>query len=736
MVIKGSKSDIGVPVRKDGDKDNRFCLFAVRVNSDKSQGQRKLQANEPYYLMKGFRIKDDLVYIDKHSLHILKSDMFGQTFSDMPKYKPAVNISAIVGENGSGKSTLVEYIIRLLNNLSASAFGEIKQSDSSDRLHYIDGVDGELFYMQYGRVYSVLIKNDAAILRAFKPVRELCNSEYEVQKPLDDYYNNLRPGLAGPHDLFPPLGNINHFDSLFYTIVSNHSIYAYNTNDYAMEADSNEREKRAETLYRRSYTEQKNRIGRVKDEYSIDERCWLHGLFHKNDGYQVPIVLTPFRKEGAIDINNENRLVNERLVALIVDKKSTFRNINDHLIVESLSLKRSDKEYNYERVRSSLKLSFLTSEAYVELRIKIKKIWWEALGLLPKMGEEKRYYNDAIDYLTYKTIKTSSQYPQYRFFYRNYKKSDCRLNEEDLTRLIDQMLLDSSHITAKIFQTLAYLAYDVYTDEVIDRPVIPEHLKAGKYPLNHNGKKIMGLQLVNMQKEKLLPPPFFDVTINLRDQYTDEMVPFESISSGEKQLTYAVSSLLYHLVNIESVSSDNNGIRILYDHVNIILEEIELYFHPDLQKRFVKYLLGSLNAIKFENLKGLNIILVTHSPFVLSDIPSSNILALNKDGSQGKEVLSFGANIHEMLADSFFLQDGAIGDFSKWYISKIIEDLSTDNTVNSEELHRRIMIIDEPIVRMTLLEQYHKKFPNYDRKLREQELLKELEEIRKNDVEA
>lgn len=728
---------LGISVRKAGDKDNRFCIFAVRVNANGSTGQRKLIAQKPYYLMKGFSIEGDIVKIEKDVLSLLKSEMYGNILTDTPTYKPAVNISAIVGENGSGKSTVVEYIIRLINNLSASAFGEIKISDSSDRLHFIDGVEGELFYMQYGRVYSIRIENDSAKLRVYEPIKELCTDKVDVQKACGTFYDNHRDGQGKSHELFRSLGITDDFKRLFYTIVSNHSIYAYNTNDYPSEINSDKMEMKAEVLYRQSFAERTNRIGGVKAVYPIDQKCWLHGLFHKNDGYQVPLVLTPYRSEGIIDINTENKLANERLVALIVDEKSNFRVINEHLKVESLSVTRSNVVYDYKRFKKQLKLSAISVEIYSELKHKIKEIWWARLGFPAELGKDKKYYNDAISYLAYKTVKVSKQYQQYGFFYKRFKNSGYQLNEQDLERLIDNMILDSSHITAKIFQTLAYIGYNIYTDEVVSRPIIPEDLKAVNHPRTLANNKIVGLLLFNMQREKLIPAPIFDVTINLRDTFSNEQVPFETISSGEKQLTYAVSSLLYHLVNIDSVKNDNNGLRIVYDHVNIILEEIELYFHPDLQRRFVKYLLDSLNTIRFDSIKGLNIILVTHSPFVLSDIPSNNIVALNKDGSQKDSVKSFGANIHEMLADSFFLKDGSIGEYARWYINEIIEELEGENSdVDCLELYRKIMLIDEPVIQMTLLEQLRMKSPQLADRIREEEILKELEEIRKRNVEA
>ncbi len=41
---------------------------------------------------------------------------------------------------------------------------------------------------------------------------------------------------------------------------------------------------------------------------------WLNRIFHKNDGYQVPLVLSPYGMSN-ININLENELSKERLMA-------------------------------------------------------------------------------------------------------------------------------------------------------------------------------------------------------------------------------------------------------------------------------------------------------------------------------------------------------------------------------------------------------------------------------------
>lgn len=70
--------------------------------------------------------------------------------------------------------------------------------------------------------------------------------------------------------------------------------------------------------------------------------------------------------------------------------------------------------------------------------------------------------------------------------------------------------------------------------------------------------------------------------------------------------------------------------------------------------------------------------IVTHSPFVLSDLPIQNILFLEKGGNKAdkSDVASFGANIHTMLVNSFFLKGGAMGQFAKETIVKIIDQVN------------------------------------------------------------
>jgi len=107
----------------------------------------------------------------------------------------------------------------------------------------------------------------------------------------------------------------------------------------------------------------------------------------------------------------------------------------------------------------------------------------------------------------------------------------------------------------------------------------------------------------------------------------------------------------------------------------LVLDEVEICFHPDYQRQFIDKLLSLLIRLGLNKRCSLNIIIATHSPFILSDIPQFNILYLAKGHECNKdiEVNPFGANINEILHQSFFLRDSFIGDFAQRKIDNVVQ---------------------------------------------------------------
>ena len=144
------------------------------------------------------------------------------------------------------------------------------------------------------------------------------------------------------------------------------------------------------------------------------------------------------------------------------------------------------------------------------------------------------------------------------------------------------------------------------------------------------------------------------------------------------------------------------------------------------KKRFIDIILKSVPYF-FEGLTpkpNLQIILTTHDPLTLSDIPKHNVIFLEK-AEEGKCRISsevqktFGANITDLLADSFFIKDGLIGDFAKNKIEKVInwinEIRSKNKVLLEDELEyckNVIELIDERVIKLKLSEMITELLPD------------------------
>ena len=704
--------------------------IAIRVLSADSVGKRKLEVGKFYYFLSGFEIQENgNIHIEEMRLHedVLYNDYFVGN-----KSNPTISVSAIVGENGAGKSSVIEFCIRMINNFAAATIGEYEVNPGAQHLHFIDGIRGELYYMIDTIPYKLKIENRNVALSSYSQRAKMVDRPIVVYIPYntEDIFNNeLSVNPYEENELYPieayrskkirnrqvqnNLAEL--YKHFFYTFVSNFSSYAYNTNDFANECNSD----RYEELIRKS----------KKKRYTIEQKNWLNGIFHKNDGYQTPIVLAPFRNEGNIDINTENLLARERLLSLIIAPNSEFRTINGHLNITGFKLNLKNKKYDIKYLKQNIGFSRLQQKGYDDFRESIIKYWSDCISIDLLQYRNRKFYDEAIGYLVCKTLKISKTYRQYNKFYRDHYGISFKINHDVLYDLIKRLYLDKSHITKKIRQILGYIVYGIYDDITNENSIIDIAKIQTKNVFSQKSSFIYSI-------DDLVPPPIFDVNICLRNNETGDDVQFETLSSGERQQVYSISSLLYHLSNINSVWFDTNGQRVVYDHLNVILEEIELYFHPELQRTYLKRLFDGIKQVDIPNIKSLNICFVTHSPFVLSDIPARNILALKKDTRDTEKISlsTFGANIHEMLKNSFFLKNGSIGDYASWVITQIIESLQNvadkKEIINTGvELHDKIMLIDEPLVRDVLLKEYHKVFPDISKEERIAELRRQIEDL-------
>lgn len=156
-------------------------------------------------------------------------------------------------------------------------------------------------------------------------------------------------------------------------------------------------------------------------------------------------------------------------------------------------------------------------------------------------------------------------------------------------------------------------------------------------------------------------------------------------------------------------------------HLLFLIDEGEIGLHPAWQQRFLNTLIENLPLMFADvGVKSIQLILTTHSPFILSDVPNNHVIFLEKNVNgecvirknplQDKK-MTFGANIHSLLSDGFFMKEGLIGDFAKKKINQLIDDLIENRAnLSSErrnEIKLMIPLIGEPIIRKKVMELYN-----------------------------
>jgi len=428
---------------------------------------------------------------------------------------------------------------------------------------------------------------------------------------------------------------------------------------------------------------------------------WLNNLFHKNDGYQTPVVIEPFRKNGNIDINRQDELAKARLMHNLLTPigiddsfKVLKRCKNRDYLAHSFKLnnnseKLKDVKREYKRKDSPTKEnSHYIQISDIEVGDLIEQLFKEF-----ECAENLNDLNDNVrEYLIRKLLSISVNYEKYFDFF-NLKEGDYKfLYIETFVKEIRQ---DTSHMVTKLRRVINHYKFGLYPSTKANY-IISDVSKNIEYILAKSATDELEIRLPKEKLDFLLPPSFFNVDIYLEDE-----TEFSSLSSGEKQIIFSLNSLTYHLRNLDSVLSEPK--RAKYKFVNIFLDEIELCFHPELQRIYLNELYKTL--IRFNedsaNIIGINICFITHSPFVLSDIPDNNVLFLSHDDANNllsvpleSTIPTFAANIHDLLNDGFFVSS-TIGAFAEMCLKDILNfKLDVQKAELSDQDKRKQLIQD------------------------------------------
>lgn len=622
-----------------------FKLLAIRpLDKCGKKFLKNLQKNRIYKMYNDYSFYSNGSIIDVFNTDIPEYSSIDKIEfkNTLPKdfFGSKVNVSAIIGKNGSGKSSLVNLFVAAINQMSIKLQAQGK------------------------------LETTAVLIPTGEEDESKIYCEFYYQLESEYYLVKIEDGELVFKTLYAEINNFD-FEKFFYSNVINYSIYGFN---------------------------------------SWELGDWIDNLFHKNDSYQIPIVINPKRerkdegKAGIIDINNENYLLQQRLLSVVIMNKDF--EVTQNLTVHSLKLdyKKSKPFFSYSNdiyqegndftdeddirqnfyqiLQSKKGISFRPnnnnqpSALYFGLD-EVLEIFKERLGINATSIPKDILYRLDI-YILYKIISICEKYVSYNKFITDDGSEKYKRYYININGFIDKLEDSHSHIVLKLKQVVNFIKNYEYIWKVLlnESSTITISIK-------ELSNELIAKSNSNLSLIELLPPAIFETRLFSKNNID----LLDSISSGEMQLVHSTSSVIYHLSNLNSVEKDD--VLVKYQYVNLVLDEIELYFHPEYQRKFLKRLLDDINRANLKAIKGINILIISHSPFVLSDIPSQNVLFLEVNESKQAITKKYGSdntfaeNVHEILSNGFFLNN-TMGEFARSKIQDFLSFEDKDNTYSTE----------------------------------------------------
>lgn len=562
---------------------------------------------------------------------------------------PHISVCGIVGKNGSGKSTLIDYLLMIVNN-AASILLNDQYSDSEEKPKMAFGVYGELYYEAEGKVWRLKCINKRVLYSDGGPDKDLLTIDGSEKRKI------LR--------------------HISFMVLINYGAYSLNPNDY-----------------------------NAQEEECDVSGDWLQQLFSIEQNYIYPITITPERRNGIIDINEHQRTEKEKLVALMMYAQVKGNKFMDGYSPVNItySFNKSLTTVLANRLGKMADNEQLGVDYLMGVKTALLVGWTERLDCMDLWAKEpdvdekeaKEVFDAILEYMACQTVILCAYYVKFRNVFDILAKvRENQIGHGVLLSNVDHMpeIMECGLFDAIMHDetTMTFgIRRCVKTIMKMRRGLkhMPFLQKEGELPIDSFANAYRLEDVLFM-----LPPPVYNLDIVLKKDVIDGEMTFSKLSSGEKQQLLSMASTLFHVKSLEESIAKTKGFG--YKEICLVFDEAELYFHPDYQRGFIYKMLKYLSWLGLNSsgwVKNIQIIIATHSPFILSDIPRENILFL-KDGRNYKDGLgwydrndferknTFGANYYDLLRNGFFLEDNAIGLYASEVIKRVITVYHEDDS--------------------------------------------------------
>ncbi|MBD1261513.1 restriction system-associated AAA family ATPase [Maribacter polysiphoniae] len=150
--------------------------------------------------------------------------------------------------------------------------------------------------------------------------------------------------------------------------------------------------------------------------------------------------------------------------------------------------------------------------------------------------------------------------------------------------------------------------------------------------------------------------------ISFKKEGVTAPIYYKHLSDGEHQLLQVLGSIIL----LDSTST------------LFLLDEPETHFNPEWRSKFIWLINACMKANPTEDDREQEIVLTTHSPFMISDSKKSNVVWLKADKRDGPEevtINTYGTSVTNLI-NEFFGKQRQIADVS-W--KEMLEDLKSNN---------------------------------------------------------
>ena len=145
--------------------------------------------------------------------------------------------------------------------------------------------------------------------------------------------------------------------------------------------------------------------------------------------------------------------------------------------------------------------------------------------------------------------------------------------------------------------------------------------------------------------------------------------PYLQIDFGVSAGEFCLLKLISDLYELKEKSADKK-----YKNIVLFLDEPDNGLHFRWQRMLAVWMKDICDSI-FKD-KKVQIVMTTHSPLLLSDIPDYNVTYVDTMSIKEVTKKTFANNINGLFLDSFFLDsDGVIGEYAKTKVNELADEL-------------------------------------------------------------